>query len=210
MAIWKSNAFSKGDGSGAVALYRSISRFNHACAANCATHWSTKLQQMIFHAVKPISAGEELTFDYIGQAGDAQARAVRLASLEKLGFACRCALCALPSSESVVSDARRSRMASLRAQLKQEQRRGAEGGTLEQCTCLLSELLSLMRQEGVAEVWAHDAILDVIVKAWRTGHRDQCTAWTHRWIADMKMIVGDDLDVQAKIQMLFHTLNDER
>lgn len=40
MAIWRANAFNKGDGTDAVAIFRIISRFNHACSANCATHWS--------------------------------------------------------------------------------------------------------------------------------------------------------------------------
>ena len=56
-------------------------------------------------------------------------------------------------------------------------------------------------------MWAHGAILDVIVKAWKTGHKSECSAWTHRWIAELKVILGDDLDVKAKVEMLFHELN---
>ena len=98
-------------------------------------------------------------------------------------------------------------MASLRAQLSQERDLGSEGASYEHCESLLETLLSLMQEERIPEVVDHESICHLIVKAWKTGHRDDCTALTHRWIAHLKTLVGDDLDVKAKLAMLFHELN---
>lgn len=149
LAIWISNAYpgeEDGDGDSA-AVFCIGSRFNHGCSANCATSWDSRLRRQMYHAVKPIGSGEEITVNYLGQAGHVQGRDARMAGLRKVGFECSCALCVLSTSARIASDARRSRMASLRSQLEQERRRGAEGGLYEHCACLLEKLLSLMREE---------------------------------------------------------------
>ena len=150
LARWITNAYpGESDGDGAendsAAVYRIGSRFNHDCLASCATSWNGRLRKMTFHAVRSIAPGEEITVNYLGQAGHTQSRDARQAELRKLGFQCHCALCTLSTAGRVASDARRSQMASLRAQLSQERDLGSEGASYEHCESLLETLLSLMR-----------------------------------------------------------------
>jgi len=200
MAIWLSNAYpadqvGNGDGS---AVYRVTSRFNHACAPSCVTSWNMARREFRLHAIKSIAPGEEITVNYLGPECHVLSREARMAELRRRGFECACATCAQPVA-CAVSDARRAQMATLRQQLEQEHHRGAGGAPYEHCESLFHELMRLMRDEGLPEVLAHDAIFHLMVKAWKTGHRNECIRWTKRWLPCVRTMGGEDSDITSML-----------
>lgn len=83
------------------AVYYTASRFNHSCAANTSYKWAAERSIdsgqvngfLTVHATTRITAGTELTFNYLGFAAPREQRRERL--LESFGFTCTCAKCAL-------------------------------------------------------------------------------------------------------------------
>ena len=75
------------------AVYLMASRFNHACDANAAFKFNTRLGQLTVHAVRPIPSGAEVTFNYAGFVACRQQRQQRLR--DAFGFDCACAKCLL-------------------------------------------------------------------------------------------------------------------
>ena len=78
------------------AVYSTASRFNHACDANAAFKFNSSLGQLTVHAVRPISAGTEITFNYGGFLARRTQRQRRLR--DAFGFDCSCAKCQLSGS----------------------------------------------------------------------------------------------------------------
>eukprot|EP00966_Prymnesium_polylepis_P238483 5515207-Prymnesium_polylepis.2 len=163
LAIWICNAYPAEPDSGSsdalsAAVYRVASRINHACLPNAAQAWNRELRRITFQAVRPIAPGDEITASYLGGAGASLTRDERQAELRNLGFECACALCARAESDAraEISDARRARIALLRAQLEAERLAGkGSARTYGQCCGMLDELLRLLREEGIADAWAH-------------------------------------------------------
>jgi hypothetical protein len=83
LAIWAANAF------GHVFLLGS--RINHSCIPNIHFAYNPDLDKETFHAVRYITAGEELTITYID--GTNRTRAQRRAELDERGFLCDCSAC---------------------------------------------------------------------------------------------------------------------
>lgn len=64
IGIVRTNGFSMGNGD-ASAIYAIISRINHSCRPNANNYWNETKQMGIVHAIKDISAGEEILISHI-------------------------------------------------------------------------------------------------------------------------------------------------
>ena len=93
--IMKTNSFSmEFENQTYLTLFPTISRLNHSCQPNCNHYWSGSYFKV--RAIKPISAGEELTISYMSplQRADFHSRQSRRKILsEEFGFECGCNLC---------------------------------------------------------------------------------------------------------------------
>lgn len=95
----------------AAAVFLLASRFNHSCMPNVHYSWQHKLGSsgpQVFHALRDIAPGEELTISYLGIRGtvdSATNRQERLMSCFK--FKCVCSCCVLTGSARLESDSRR-------------------------------------------------------------------------------------------------------
>lgn len=67
------------------------SRINHSCIPNVHFAWNATIQKETFHAIRHITAGEELTIMYIN--GTNRTRKQRQAELSRWGFQCTCPAC---------------------------------------------------------------------------------------------------------------------
>jgi hypothetical protein len=83
LAIWAANAFGH--------VYLLGSRFNHSCIPNINFAYNPALHKETFHAVRDITAGEELTITYID--GMNRKKRQRQVELDKRGFVCDCQAC---------------------------------------------------------------------------------------------------------------------
>ncbi|KAG5648379.1 hypothetical protein DXG03_004953 [Asterophora parasitica] len=103
LAIFQTNAVAT---SGGVALFPRMARLNHGCskAFNAVYTWRDNEKVLVVHALKKISAGEEILTTY----GDTKRpRSERRETLKQYyGFDCTCSVCALPDNESLASDNR--------------------------------------------------------------------------------------------------------
>jgi len=90
-----------------VGVYENFSRINHSCCSNSVSNWkgsSTKLQII---AVRPISKGEEITFDYLGAGSlyDYEERRIRLKARD---IDCTCEICILSKKDRMINDQKRA------------------------------------------------------------------------------------------------------
>jgi hypothetical protein len=83
LEIYAANAF------GGVFLLSS--RINHSCIPNLHFAYNPELLKETFHAIRDITAGEELTIMYIK--GTNRTRSQRQAELNRWGFQCTCLAC---------------------------------------------------------------------------------------------------------------------
>ncbi|KAK4445088.1 SET domain-containing protein 5 [Podospora aff. communis PSN243] len=95
-----------------MALYPLVSRINHACKPNAYNRFGlNSLQKVVIGAARDIQPGEEITISYITLG---KPTSERKESLKLWNFACTCDLCTSPASELAASDARRTKIESLR------------------------------------------------------------------------------------------------
>eukprot|EP01052_Picozoa_sp_SAG31_P008514 SAG31_NODE_431_length_15775_cov_3.350663_16_plen_124_part_00 len=90
-------------------------------------------------------------------------------------------------------------MVALCEMLHDESPGGAGTRSFRQTHALLDERLRLMREEGVAEAWAHGAMFAVMAKAGQApdGGRDHVKQWCDRALTASNVILGTDC-VQSK------------
>lgn len=97
----------KGDTS---AVYEIISRLNHGCRPNSQVCWNENIQMQTVHAIRPISSGEEITFNY-GTTAPREERRVWLKNICKIDRACEA--CTLSTDEALLSDFSRGELRAL-------------------------------------------------------------------------------------------------
>ena len=101
---FKTNALPCGAGSSTGAVYPTISFINHSCIPNSQHSWNGTTRQETVHAIRPISAGDEITIAY-DRGGTYSTR--RKFLQESFGFQCDCPKCLSPPAELRDSDTRR-------------------------------------------------------------------------------------------------------
>lgn len=97
-----------------------ISRVNHSCRPNAVVEWDATLGQATLFATMPITAGTEVTVDYISNVSTYLQRELdRRAELQKsYAFRCECAACGLPRRSNAVDDNLRLQTAVIRQQVQ--------------------------------------------------------------------------------------------
>ena len=102
------------DGEDFGGIFPRASRFNHSCDANAIYLYNTALGLLTVHAAKTISAGDEITFNYLPPfteslplGGAISARGLRQQRLRSaFGFECSCAWCSLTGEDLARSEER--------------------------------------------------------------------------------------------------------
>ena len=102
--VVKTNALPCGPNSMIGGIYPTICLINHSCLPNAHNSWNSDTECETIHAIRYISAREEITISY-EKGGPSNSRHTYLK--DKFGFDCTCSLCSLPPPELQFSDARR-------------------------------------------------------------------------------------------------------
>jgi hypothetical protein len=97
--------------------------------------YSSCLNIVVVHALKPIKKGQELLTTYTDTKRPRSERRAHLS--EKYNFFCECSVCSLPSNESIASDERLTQMQTLKEKLS-TWNTGAIGG--KEVTRLANEI----------------------------------------------------------------------
>jgi hypothetical protein len=137
LTIWAANTF------GHVFLLGS--RFNHSCIPNINFAYNPDLDKETFHAVRNITAGEELTITYID--GMNRTRKQRQVELDKRGFICDCPACE-NTKEGETREKKRAQMLDLDQALA-IQMRLRTSAAWSQATRLTQRLAAIQRSEGL-------------------------------------------------------------
>ncbi|KAJ6590039.1 hypothetical protein DFH09DRAFT_1359061 [Mycena vulgaris] len=126
------------------ALFPYLCRANHACAPNAHFSFCTATFAGRLHAVRAVAVGEELVIGYTDLMAPRDRRRAELRA--RYGFACACAVCALPAERAAASDARREGIAEYLARMK-------EGGKTPPGASLahVQELIRWAEVEGLVE-----------------------------------------------------------
>ncbi|KAH6654073.1 hypothetical protein BKA67DRAFT_604491 [Truncatella angustata] len=120
-------------------VFPEISRMNHDCRPNADYYFDPETFAQHIHAVRPITAGEEITISYIDTVQTQQGRLARLN--HSWHFPCSCSSCTQNKYLTAASDARIRQIQVVRKQLQ-------DWGPHSQATTAMAELLiSLYRQE---------------------------------------------------------------
>ncbi|POS79201.1 hypothetical protein DHEL01_v202391 [Diaporthe helianthi] len=139
-AIFRTNSLPCGSGSPVGGVYPTICFINHSCLPNSHNNWNTCNQDEheTIHAIRPISAGEEITIPY----NDGGLFAARQAFLKQsFGFDCQCTICVLPPAQRRDSDARRVLIQNLDAAIGDPMRMVAKPAeSLRDCQTMLRTL----------------------------------------------------------------------
>lgn len=110
VGIVRTNGLPCGCGASNGGVYPTISFINHSCLPNTHNNWNPDAEHETIHAIRPISAGEEITIAY----DSFLPYTARQAHLKKsFGFDCECRLCSLSAAERRASDNRRLQIKSL-------------------------------------------------------------------------------------------------
>lgn len=145
-----------------MALYADIARINHACDPNAYFQSSQSSLAARVIAFRDIEPGEELSLSYVdvGKTHEERQRA-----LQRWGFTCTCAMCTAPASEIAASDARRTRIRALKADIVEALNGGDGNNTnknknLDKAIEMAHEVVVLVRREELRSLYAeqYDAL----------------------------------------------------
>ena len=182
------------DGIVRSAVYRLCSRINHACRPNCFAAWCAARAEQTVHALRDISAGEEISVAYVGGA-EAGVRDVRRKLLrEKYGFECGCSACILDGAELTASDTRQSRI---------HQIHGMLGPTPPpNLPLLVQEHIQLMREEGLPLIWSRAGVILSIVQLKERGELAEAAALAKQGAEFAAVALGTDSSVYLRFERL--------
>eukprot|EP00931_Biecheleriopsis_adriatica_P076283 TRINITY_DN50001_c0_g1_i1.p1 TRINITY_DN50001_c0_g1~~TRINITY_DN50001_c0_g1_i1.p1 ORF type:complete len:502 (+),score=106.40 TRINITY_DN50001_c0_g1_i1:52-1557(+) len=112
-----SNSLPLGPDEASAAVFLTGARFNHSCLPNVHTSWQEKLGVsglQVFHALRDVGVGEELTISYLGAQATVSSCAERQAMLlQRFKFQCDCKCCLLEGPARKASDRSRENIKQL-------------------------------------------------------------------------------------------------
>jgi hypothetical protein len=115
--IVRTNAMPLGKDSPLAGVFPTCSRFNHSCVANAAYSWNDDKKKERVHAIRSISAGEEIVVSYLPDTMWTLPRGERKKQIQmRFSFDCQCIPCrddANPNNNQTQSDQRRTRLAQI-------------------------------------------------------------------------------------------------
>jgi hypothetical protein len=87
LSIFQNNCMER---EGGAAIFYECARFNHSCVPNAFFAWNVLIGRETVHAIRDISAGEEITISYCDPLYD---QSMREWQLKHYSFKCSCAAC---------------------------------------------------------------------------------------------------------------------
>lgn len=146
LAAFRNNNFDIGDKT--QAMFKEISRVNHACVPNTQGNFNTNLGAFTIHSLKPIEADEEITVSYVETYATVR-QSRQNALYAGYGFECECLACDL--SRKSARDGERKR-AALKERLQRLHAWQKEGGKRDYDSEmeLLKEMINVFEHEGLA------------------------------------------------------------
>ena len=199
--IWCTNAYPTPAGDGFAApqdgvtrsgVFSLCCRFNHACKPNAHIAWNAKLGKQTVHALCRIQCGHEILVAYVG--GDTTFdRDARRKVLASRGFVCGCELCSLRGEELAASEERQRRIASIHTQLP---------SFPPDLSALVDELLTLLNDEGLPQVWATSPMFAALLHEQKRGAATAAARWAQRGAACARGALGTDHRLHEKFEAL--------
>jgi hypothetical protein len=210
------SADDEGGGSVSAAVFRTCSRLNHACVPSCYVAWEPTLRQHTLHALRALKKGDELTIAYLvpderiephhpwshtssrslswcpsillqGDVAWERSRDDRRQQLRrKYRFSCACACCSLDGAKRERSEARRARVRTLRAALR-------ECDDDAQLLKLAEALWEATTAEGLPTVWMRHTVIAAMRAAKAAGDADLAIAWAERGATSSRLALGADV-----------------
>ena len=239
--IWASNAFhleqrdcfqpAAGKGSDGdevpvhAAVFATIARFNHSCIPSCYAAWNPNLGRQTVHALRAISAGEELTIAYLGgTAWDGRRSRRREELWRKYRFWCTCEACSLSGESFACSEARRANLfealelllrpedalgTALRrpedalgtALQRPEDALGTAPGTAE-LLATVEALWGLAHAEGLPAVWYRAWVILAMRHAKEAGDAEAAIRWAERGAQSACLALGAGSPTTTKFEMV--------
>ncbi|KAF1952906.1 TPR domain protein, partial [Byssothecium circinans] len=180
LAIFAANAF--GD------VFLLGSRINHSCIPNIHFAYNSILEKETFHAVRDITAGEELTISYNN--GVNRTKSQRQAELDNWGFICTCAACEI-TAEGKEREAKRVQLFSLDQELAINMRiRTSE--SWKKALKLAQNLAAVQKSEGLLcrdlSVSYYDAARSCVM----LGQTRMALLWAEKELEVDRYCVGED------------------
>ena len=142
---FEANSFAM-DGSN-KGIFVQASRFNHSCVPNAHYSWNMRTQRLTIHAIIDIPADAEIFINYCAM-HYLKTTKERDRQLRMYNFHCKCPACKSGTDFQTASEARRSKMCSLKAELD----RSKDATQLPKRTERLNKIKTfglLLQQEGL-------------------------------------------------------------
>lgn len=146
LGVFRNNNFDLGQDSQAV--FRTISRLNHACVPNAQGNFNFATGSFAVHAVHEIGEGEEISISYLAE--HAAPRSGRQSLLmQSYGFLCGCTICDPSTERGQLSEQRRTELhEKLGVYCEQEAQRTAGDVEAEMRMNLMA--IEVYQAEGIA------------------------------------------------------------
>ncbi|KAJ7236215.1 hypothetical protein C8J57DRAFT_1194459 [Mycena rebaudengoi] len=161
------------------AVCKDISRLNHSCSPNTATRFDMLSFSYQLFAVRDIPAGEELTYQYVGDV--VVPTAERHKSLKPYDFVCTCAAC----TDAPASDVRRATIKAFAADAQALRMRTDPDAFLETCRAQLA----LIEREGLEHTPSY---FDLITLLSETHRAKGDVEGANEWAAKVDKLFWDE------------------
>ena len=152
--------------SGEAGVFRTLSRFNHACAPSCHYCWNSKLQQMTVHVLRAVPRGEELTISYLAASGRVRGERQRLLQRD-FGFTCACARCALSGGALARSETLQRAIGDL---APDADARSGELLATSRFGAAPDALIRMLAEEGLPMIWARTTLNSAMAQSDQPSH----------------------------------------
>ena len=187
VGIAKTNALPLGHNVREGGIFLEASRINHSCLNNAENTWNVPLGKLTIHATLDIPPGEEVTISYAAAFLSYSERQAHL--LDKFGFRCTCARCALSPAERKQSDQRLQRLVALEAEIGDGVRIVT---TPLACLKKTRQMLQLLREEGMNEATISRVYYDAFQVAIAHGDQARARVFVKRWYENKVVVEGED------------------
>ncbi|RMY49548.1 hypothetical protein D0865_07420 [Hortaea werneckii] len=189
--VFRNNNFDIGNGT--QAIFKDISRLNHACIPNAQGNFNANLDRFTIHALRPISEDEEITLSYLAEHGASRsARQNRLQS--NYGFPCDCPACDTTTERGKLDEEARQRMQSRLhsyAQSVSEQEGPDQITELE----IMNHMIEMREEQGLAGRELATMCFSAAELAANIGRRDVALKLANKGLSLDEDAVGMDSPV---------------
>lgn len=191
------NALQLGKGGGLLAM---SARFNHSCKPNVQGGWDKSQGggMAVWHALRDISAGEELCFSYVDPYETEAERQSTLQSLFK--FQCRCPVCMLQGEAKMASNQNRQQLRDLKEAL--ELSAVVADDTAEMARELVPQMVELLDAELEGSPALKSKVLHVgFLLAWEGGDADLAKSMAEEAWENAVVAYGPDSERATQLKL---------